>query len=289
MQAKPSPYLADLSYESEVGLADLLPTALIERALSSPTLIMVPHGALHLLPWATLTVNDRRLFDTTAVGLLPNLSCMSLLDVEPLQRPRLAFMGNPLFRKHQALKYMAEEPTKIGHLYGDRLLLPPITGVEATSTAFWELAARDEARTAVLHLSSHGTLEWYEPLASGLVMTDSTIAAAELITRRCHFPEVVLSACSTGWRPQSVRELELVGDDALGLVASFLEAGARFVLASVPPVQEKTALDFTMAWHSSRLAGSAPLAASRSAQQQLAARAPNEVYLWSGMSAYGCR
>jgi CHAT domain-containing protein len=101
--------------------------------------------------------------------------------------------------------------------------------------------------------------------------------------------EVVLSACSTAWRPQSTRDLNLSGDDALGLPASFLEAGARFLLASIPPVRAKAAHAFTVAWHRHRRAGQSPLQAYRTVQLDSLAAQPDMVYAWAGMTAYGCR
>jgi CHAT domain-containing protein len=100
---------------------------------------------------------------------------------------------------------------------------------------------------------------------------------------------VVLSACSTAWRPQATRDLELAGDDALGLPASFLEAGARFLLASIPPVREKASRAFTVAWHRHRRAGHSPLQAYRSVQLDALNAQPGNVFAWAGMTAYGCR
>src|SRR5439155_1921909 len=126
------------------------------------------------------------------------------------------------------------ELADIAAVYGPRLLAPPRTRTDATEAAFWELTGRDDAGQAVLHVACHGVLDADEPLSSGLLLTGSKVDAGELVTRRITTPEVVLSACSTGWRPQTTHGLELAGDDVLGLTASFLEAGARFVLVSVP-------------------------------------------------------
>ena len=81
---KPSPdeYLADISQESGVTLADLLAPDVLARAIAAPTLVVVPHGLLHLLPWSCLAVAPKaagdaplvRLFEHTAVGVLPNLA-----------------------------------------------------------------------------------------------------------------------------------------------------------------------------------------------------------------------
>jgi hypothetical protein len=88
--------------------------------------------------------------------------------------------------------------------------------------------------------------------------------------------------------PGSTRDFELSGDDALGLPASFLEAGARFLLASIPSVRHKAARAFTVAWHRYRRAGRSPLQAYRDVQLDLLATRPETLFGWVGMTAYGC-
>lgn len=113
--------------------------------------------------------------------------------------------------------------------------------------------------------------------------------AAEVLLRRITPPEVILSACSTGWRPQTTHDIELAGDDALGLTASFLEAGARFVLVSVPRADDEATREFTVTWHRHRRSGESPLAAFRAAQLELFDAGRQEVWKWAGITAYGCR
>ncbi len=288
----PDPWLFDFSGEIGLGVADVIPPALADRAAGAATLIVVPHGILHLLPWATMTVGAQRLFERTAVGILPNLAALPLLDGDPLVDPHVALLGDPDYsglKRYPPLGQAGPELADVAALYGSRVLTPAKVRGDATEAAFWELAGREDATTAVLHVASHGSLDADEPLASGLILTGSTVDAAELVTRPCRFPEVVLSACSTGWRPQASHELELAGDDALGLTASFLEAGARFLLVSVPPADDGAARAFTVAWHRHRLAGTAPLAAYQAAQQEMLADLPERVWSWAGMTAYGCR
>ena len=128
-----------------------------------------------------------------------------------------------------------------------------------------------------------------EPLAPGLLLTRSKVDAAELVTRRIATPEVILSASSTGWRPRTTHGLELAGDDALALTAAFLEAGARFVLVSVPQVDYEGTRAFTVTWHRHRLTQATPLAAFRATQQEMLDAAPDTVGPWAGITAYGCR
>jgi CHAT domain-containing protein len=300
---RPSPdeFLADISQESDVTLADLVTPEVLDAATAAETLIVVPHGLLHLLPWSCMAVAPlapgqarlRRLFEHAAVGLLPNLACLPLLDAEPAAASRVALIGNADYTELGAYPALTESPaelTDIATIYGPAGLVgPPREGAGATEAAFWELAAAAQGRGSVLHVSGHGSLEASEPLASGLVLTGSTVDAAEILLRRLPYDEVVLSACSTAWRPMASRDIELAGDDALGLPASFLEAGAKFLLASIPPIREKVARTFTVAWHRERHAGASPLAAFQAVQLEMLAKEPATVFAWAGLTAYGCR
>jgi CHAT domain-containing protein len=297
----PDEFLADISQESGVTLADLLAPEVLTRATAVETLIVVPHGLLHLLPWSCLAVGPlaagegrlRRLFEHAAVGVLPNLASLPLLDADPVAAARVALIGNADYTGLEMYPALTESPaeiTDIAAIYGlAGLVSPPREGADASEAAFWELATAARAPGSVLHVSGHGSLDASEPLASGLVLTGSTVDAAEILLRRLPYDEVVLSACSTGWRPMAAGGIELAGDDALGLPASFLEAGTRFLLASIPPVREKVARAFTVGWHRQRHAGLSPLAAVRAVQLELLASDPATVFSWAGMAAYGCR
>jgi tetratricopeptide (TPR) repeat protein len=288
---RPNDFLFDLSSEEGVGVEQLLPEKVVERLGGTQTLLVIPHGILHLLPWACLTAGDGRLFERCAVGLLPNLASLPLLDSEPVTDGRIAIIGAADYRGLTKYGELTESLDEIGEVvatYGNRLVASPVTGSDATETAFWSLA--DMAKPGdVLHYSGHGSLEATEPLASGLVLTRSTVDAAEILTRRLPYAEVVLSACSTAWRPQATRDLELAGDDALGLPASFMEAGARFLLASIPPVREKASRAFTVAWHRHRQGGQSPLQAYRAVQLDALKADPGQVFAWAGIAAYGCQ
>jgi len=288
---RPNDFLFDLSSEEGIGVEQLLPATVVDRLGGTETLLVVPHGILHLLPWACLTAGEGRLFERCAVGLLPNLASLPLLDSEPVIDGRIAIIGAADYSgltKYGELTESLGEIGEVAALYGDRLVASPVTGSSATETAFWSLADRTGPGD-VLHYSGHGSLEATEPLASGLVLTGSTVDAAEILTRRLPYAEVVLSACSTAWRPQATRDLALAGDDALGLPASFMEAGARFLLASIPPVREKASRAFTVAWHRHRRGGQSPLQAYRAVQLEALEVDPGQVFAWAGIAAYGCR
>ena len=71
----------------------------------------------------------------------------------------------------------------------------------------------------------------------------------------------MLSACSTGWRPQAAEHIELTGDDILGLPSALLEAGARSIVVSIPKAIDDVTREFMVAYHRRRAGGDTPLVA----------------------------
>jgi len=276
------------------GLAaeDLIPSTLLERALRASSLVVIPHRDLHLLPWAGLAHGGGRLFESLAVSVVPNLTSLVSLDFEPRSSPRVSVFGDPDYSWYPLLEPLpgaAEELADVAHIYGpDRTAHGPQTGAEASQSAFWTLLS-DANPGDVLHLACHATVEPQDPTQSGLLLSDAKVDAAELAAARLPFDEVVLSACSTGWRPQAVGGVALLGDDLLGLPGAVLEAGARSVLVSIPPADDAAARDLTVAYHTRRASGAAPQAAFRGAQTELLQQDRHPVGTWIGFTLYGCR
>lgn len=291
-RASPDWFLSDLSGELGVMLTDLVPDDVARAAVEASTLLVVPHGLLHLLPWASLKLGDQRVFQHTAVGVLPNLSALTLLDGDLGPPTSVALLGDPDYtglHTYRDLPHAGAEISDVASLYGDGLVVPPVTRADATDSALIELMRRPDVERAILHVVSHGDLDADEPLSAGLVLTKSKLDAAEIMRLHCAYPEVVLSACSTGWRPQASRGLDLAGDEALGLTASFLEAGVRSLLVSIPQAKDDVTRSFMVEWHRRRRAGATPLQACRQVQLHLFRDDPETLWAWAGITAYGCR
>lgn len=291
-KASPDWFLADLSGELGLTLESLLPERVLRAVVDAEVVLVVPHRQLHLVPWSVLTVRNHRLFEHSAVGVLPNLAALAELDLVGDAAHSVALLGDPDYAglaRYRQLTQTGPELTDLEELYGDDLLAPSIRGAAATESALVALLQEPGAEDAILHVACHADAEADEPMASGLILTGSKLDCAEILQHRCDFTEVVLSACSTGWRPQSVNGLDLSGDDALGLVASFLEAGARSLLVSITQASDDMARRFTVAWHRRRRQRATPLAAYRSAQVELLLADPDNVWKWAGLTAYATR
>jgi CHAT domain-containing protein/tetratricopeptide (TPR) repeat protein len=272
----------------------LIPPALLDDALSAESVVVIPHGGLHLLPWAGLGYKGRRLFDYCPVAVLPNLSCVMTLQTPPGPPPRVALIGAPTYQPGSGiapLPWAEAELNAIADLYEARagVVGVPMIRSLATEQGFRQLASAELATGAVLHVACHGTFETGEPMNSGLLLADGRLDTADLSRMRLPFNEVVLSACSTGFRPTEVQDVPLSGDDVLGLPAALLEAGARALLVSIPPARDDATLALMTLYHEHRAAGQSPLRSLRSAQLAMMATALYPAYLWIGFTLYGCR
>jgi CHAT domain-containing protein len=271
----------------------LVPGDILEDAILSKSLVLVPHGSLHLLPWAGLTFNGQRLFQRCPVGILPNLTCLLALPDHLCSSPRVALMGAPTYGKGSDFPNLLlgeEELHTIEEIYRLHagLINVPLIGKEATEAGFWELSQMEEADAAIVHISCHGKFETGEPLNSGLLLTDGRLDAAEISHRRLPFSEVILSACSSGYRPTDAQGVPLSGDDVLGLPGAFLEAGAHSVLVSITKAREDATLELMTLYHEQRAGGVAPLLALQAAQKGMLESKRYLPYLWVGFTVYGC-
>ena len=272
----------------ELDASRFLPDPLLEKALSADSLLVAPHGALHLLPWASIVFGGRRLFERVPVGVIPNLTCALALETPLVAAPRVALAGlatYPGLSNLGDLPGVGRELDAVASMYSGRLLAPPLRDGAATEAAVRALAARDDAAGAILHLACHGTLDLQDPLSSGVLMIDGKIDAAEWAQMRLHYDEVVLSACSTGWRPMDAGRIKLRGDDILGLPGALLEAGARAIVVSIPEASDIGTEMFMTAYHRRRATGTPPLAAFCQTQRELLG-GDLSPHTWTGIVCY---
>jgi CHAT domain-containing protein len=290
----PQPKWYDPSTGMELSAVDLIPTNLLASAIKETSLIIIPHGPLHLIPWAGMTFEEKRLIEYCPVGILPNLSCLRALQINFADRPRVALVGAPDYRKIIGLNplYYAEEELKtIEDIYShkDGVINSVLEGKRANEENYWKLARHPDSAGNILHIACHGSFVKGDPMNSGLLMSDSRIDASEIARSPIKYDEIILSACSTGYRPTEVGGVLLSGDDILGLPGAFLEAGARSVLVSIPYARDDAALQFMTIYHENREEGKTPLIALQETQKTMLSDAHYPPYLWIGFTIYGCQ
>lgn len=272
----PSPALARLS----AWLVEpLLPH------LATPLLGIVPHGVLHLLPFAALRGKEAGhwLGEDYTLFHLPTASVLPLIQQKrKAARGELLALAQGRAAGLPPLRYAEKEAQSVAELFGTAALL----GGAATETA---LRAR-AANAGILHIAAHGQLNAVTPLFSRLVLSPDddldTARDGSLEVREIYGLDlkktslVVLSACQTQLGAQSR------GDDVVGLSRAFIYAGSPAVLASLWSVDDVATAKLMTAFYRKLKDGLGGAAALRAAQAETRREHPDP-YHWASFVLTG--
>jgi CHAT domain-containing protein len=272
-----------------LALSSLLPAQVLARALSASSLVIAPHGFFHLLPWPMLLCGEGRLFTMRPSSVVPSLTWLAQVPPSAVGARAIALIGDPAYpqRGLRRLDLADDELHEIADIYGPEAVVggKVIEGEAATEAAFRALAERPDARGAALHVVCHGDFVAEEPLYSGLLLADGKVDASEIARLPFRDREVVLSSCSSGVGASS--GVPLTGDDIVGLVGAFLEAGASSVTVSITRARDDASHAFMTTYHRQRKAGSSPVRALQATQKAMIADTTYEPALWSGFVVFG--
>lgn len=212
-------------------------------------LIVIPDGALHLLPFAALQDNQGYVLATHTVDVDPSATVYALLRRRVLREEDtgLPYIGvaawtqptdtrNPILRavsgpKRSELVPLPESKSEVETIAKD---LPGpsmiLEGADATETRFKSLPLES---TEVIHLALHGYADLDYPDRSALIFApeingtnDGLLQVREIREMHLKSKLVTLSACDTGVGP--------VGETGVSnLVNAFIEAGADSVVSTL--------------------------------------------------------
>jgi tetratricopeptide (TPR) repeat protein len=215
--------------------------ALLAAALPDRPLVIVPTGPLQPLPWSILPSLVGR-----PLTVAPSAALWSAAHEQPPSPGHVLVAAGP------ALPGARAEAQRVAATYRAEAL----AGSSATVAAV--TAGLDAA--ALAHLAAHGTVRADNPLFSALRLADGPLMVYDL-QRVEHAPHtVVVAACDTG------RAVAPVGDELMGLSATFLAQGTAQLIASVIPVKDVDTAALMIALHE-RLAAGVPAAAALAAAQ----------------------
>jgi CHAT domain-containing protein/tetratricopeptide (TPR) repeat protein len=253
----------------------------------SQLVVLVPHGPLHALSFASLCSADGRyLVEGHALASAPSISVLGLLEVSArrwtIEGASLLLVANPvpppeLAGGLPALPGTEREVEAIARLF-------PKSQVELLrGEGAWEDRVRALApRFGILHLATHGVVRDDDPFESWLLLagaapapgvsatasgasaagagSDGRWTAREIAVEQLNAGLVVLSACNTGLG-------KVTGDGVVGLSRAFLVAGASSLVASLWRVSDVVASFQMEAFYRALRAGDrGPAAALREAQ-----------------------
>ncbi|HVF92009.1 MAG TPA: CHAT domain-containing tetratricopeptide repeat protein [Blastocatellia bacterium] len=236
----------------------------IEERIGARRLVLVPHRALHYVPFHALYDGAGYVIERREVSYVPSASVLR----HCIARPRRALS--------QAL--LIGVPDERAPLVRDEVLalapLFPEASVLLGEAATLE-ALRERANTTdLLHLACHGQFRSDNPLFSALHLTDGwlTVGDAYKLDLSCQL--VTLSACETGISDVAP------GDELMGLARGFFSAGAPSLLVTLWTVDDKETAALMTDFYKRLLSGDAPAAALRYAQCQMLKGRPHP-FFWS--------
>jgi tetratricopeptide (TPR) repeat protein len=221
------------------------------------SVIVVPSGVLHGLPWSTLPSLSGRATTMAPSAALwlgthrrddPQKRAGS--DDTVTTQTAVALVAGPGLRGADA------EVRALAHLYDGATVL---AGQEATTAGV--LGALE--RVEVAHIAAHGIFRNDSPLFSSLLLADGPLTVYDLERLGAVPSIVVLAACSTG--AAAVR----TGDQLLGTAVALIGLGVRSVIAPVMAVPDGSTVDLMLALHQRLLEGEPPSAALAKAAQGL--------------------
>jgi tetratricopeptide (TPR) repeat protein len=260
-------------------LYQLLIAPIADRLTLWRRLCIVPHGALHYVPFHALFASGPELARSETGQSRKGPLWAGEAPPRPLlggdYGPEIVYAPSATV----LLDYCQGKPMGRGRgglvvSHGDDLphLQPEAAAVAARLGGAWHAGAaatcetvlRDSPRYPVLHFACHGSFDPAEPLRSGLDLADGRLTAAEILEHlRLEADLVALSGCETG------QSLIHRGDELIGLTRAFIAAGTPSILVSLWPVADISTRLLMERFYDRLLAGTAPSVALAAAQRCL--------------------
>jgi len=253
----------------------------VSHLLKNVNLTVVPHGALHYVPFGALFDGRQYLIEQYSIRVLPSASVMAYLNKDRTSGSDLPIlaMGNPdLGDSRYDLPGAEREVMKIGTDIREAKVLTRKSASETVLKSFGP-------RASILHVASHGEFNPEAPLKSRLLLApdsqnDGNLTVEELYDLQIASDLVTLSACQTG-----LGDIQS-GDDVIGLTRGFLFAGASSIVASLWVVDdEATAILMTNLY--GKLQRTSKREALRSAQLKVKQTYNPHPFYWAAFQITG--
>jgi CHAT domain-containing protein len=227
-------------------------------------LIIAPHRDLHGLPFAALHDGSSALVDRFTLSVAPSAGVLARCR-ERRARPTRGsvVMAVPDARTPR----IQEEARLIAQMLPDARLL---MGEAASLEAFHQHAP--ESR--ILHLAAHGIFRRDNPMFSALQLADSRLSMIDLNRQHLNVELLTLSACSSGLA------VAVGGDELLGLMRGFLQAGVRSLLVTLWDVDDACTKEFMSSFYREVGSGASLGSAVQGAMREIRERYPHP-YFWA--------
>jgi tetratricopeptide (TPR) repeat protein len=240
------------------------------------SLVVVPHGLLHYLPFHALHDGARYLVEWLPVSYAPSAAVYAVCGARRHRRGR----GGALVLAHSAggrLPFTLHEAAAVAGVLGC-----PARLEEAATRGLLE---REGRGATVIHIAAHGRFRADAPLFSCVELADGPLTTADVYDLELRAAQVTLSACETG------RAVLGGGDELAGLARAFLFAGADGLLVSQWRVDDARTAALMTRFYRELANGTGRAEALRRAQLACIAGEPGggrvHPLLWAGFQIIG--
>jgi CHAT domain-containing protein len=236
-------------------------------------LVVVPHGALHYVPWSALHDGDAWLCERFDIEVAASATAWLAAPLQPWRVPvQVLALGSGEERLPMVRQELEALAASVGGS-GVRVLLGEAARADALGA---------QAQLDVLHLACHGQFRADSPAFSSLQLADGPLTLQDLQAARVRAALVVLSACETGLSRIAP------GNEMVGLVRGFVLAGADRVLATQWAVSDTSMASLMSGFYRGLCAGAAPREAVCAVQRAAAASGAHP-FGWAALALYGRR
>ncbi len=254
----------DAAYHHFRELHTLLVAPIADRLSGFRHLIVAPQRDLHGLPFAALHDGTCALIDRFTVSVAPSADVLARCRKRPVRPVRGAVvMAVPDARAPR----IQEEARLVAGMLSDAWLL---LGEAASLEAFRRYAP--ESR--IVHLAAHGIFRRDNPMFSALQLADSRLSMFDLNRLSLNIELLTLSACGTGLT------VAVGGDELLGLMRGFLQAGVRSLLVTLWDIDDACTQEFMCSFYRQIGEGASLAAAVQGATREIRERYPHP-YFWA--------
>jgi CHAT domain-containing protein/Tfp pilus assembly protein PilF len=205
----------------------------VEAGIRTDRLIIVPHGALHKVPFAALNDGRQFMVDRYAISVVPSSSVIEyVVKKRNKDQGRFLAFANPE-TDYVPLGFAEIEVTNIKRLFPKNEIYSRTKATEAKAKA-------RSASPDIIHFACHGEFNDRQPMQSGLLLSkdkdnDGCLQVHEIFGLDLKNANLVtLSACDTA--------LSRIygGDDMVGLSRGFIYAGTPSILATLWKVDDRS-------------------------------------------------
>lgn len=240
---------------------------LLGDARDGRSVVLVPTGELHTIPWGFLPSLEGR-----PLSVVPSAALWLARQPEPQQAGEACSPGNQDRGDHSAPA--ADPPDRVVVVAGPgvatapqeaaelRSLYPHATVLEGTGATVRNVATALEG-AGLAHIAAHGRFRSDNALFSALELSDGPLTVYDLESISRPPAVMVLSACDAG------RSQVHPGDELMGTTAALLSIGTATIVASVAPVPDSGAPPVMARLHARLCRGDQPAAALAGAQQEI--------------------